>query len=144
MAGISVKLPLSFDESDGAYLLNKELKDVVKQNLKMLLLTIPGERVMLPDFGVGIPKFLFEPNNLETQRQISKRIDQQVDKYMPFVSIRDVYVGPLDDDIHSIHHNSLHITIKYLVPHMAEQDILSIAIPNERDVSAGETFSGGY
>ena len=89
-------------------------------------------------------KFLFEPNNLETQRQISKRIDQQVDKYMPFVSIRDVYVGPLDDDIHSIHHNSLHITIKYLVPHMAEQDILSIAIPNERDVSAGETFSGGY
>ena len=42
MAGISVKLPLFVSEFDGPYALNKTLKDTVKQNFKMLLLTIPG------------------------------------------------------------------------------------------------------
>ena len=32
----------------------KTVKDNVKQNLKMLLFTAPGERVMLPDYGVGL------------------------------------------------------------------------------------------
>jgi hypothetical protein len=41
MAGISVALPLQMDETDGAYRLNKNLKDTVKQNFKMLLLTNP-------------------------------------------------------------------------------------------------------
>ena len=30
---------------------------MIKQNLKMLILTNPGERVMDPEFGVGIKQF---------------------------------------------------------------------------------------
>ena len=36
-----------------------EYGDLVRQNFKNLLLTIPGERMMDPDFGVGIQRFLF-------------------------------------------------------------------------------------
>ena len=59
MAGISIKLPLSLDPDDG-YKLNKTLKEVARQNLKMLVLTAPGERIMIPEFGVGIRNYLFE------------------------------------------------------------------------------------
>ena len=34
LEGISVSLPLTYDNVDGPYELNKNLKDVVKQNLK--------------------------------------------------------------------------------------------------------------
>ena len=134
MAGISVKLPLSLDEVDGAYALNKDLKDVIKQNLKMILLTIPGERIMDPDFGVGIPQFLFEQNTLETQRIISGRIQKQVERYLPFIELVDFYTGPPQNEL--MDQNSLNITIKYFVPALASEDVLNISIPNEADVSS--------
>ena len=52
--GISVKLPLSYDSEDGPYRLTKNLKENVQQNFKNLMLTNPGDRVMLPNFGAGI------------------------------------------------------------------------------------------
>jgi phage baseplate assembly protein W len=133
MAGISVKLPLSIDESDGAYALHKELEQVVKQNLKMLLLTIPGERIMNPEFGVGIPQFLFEQNTIETQKKISTRLQNQVARYLPFIEIMDLYTGPPQNEL--MEQNSLKITIKYFVPAISKEDYLSISIPNEVDVS---------
>ena len=38
------------------------LKDQVKSNLINVLLTQQGERVMEPDFGVGLKHLLFEQN----------------------------------------------------------------------------------
>ena len=60
MQGYSPKLPLAYDSTqDGNYALNKTLIDTIRQNLKMLLLTNPGERIMMPNFGVGIRTYLF-------------------------------------------------------------------------------------
>ena len=58
--GLDAKLPLLVDDVYSFYGLNKTVKDNVKQNLKMLLFTAPGERVMLPDYGVGLKNYLFE------------------------------------------------------------------------------------
>lgn len=122
MAGISVALPLQLDENDGAYRLNKNLKDVVKQNFKMLLLTNPGERMMDPDFGIGLETFLFEPNEESVQMQISARIEEQVQKYMPFIEVHDTYVIPEKDA------GSLHITISYDVLPLGEADIVTLSL----------------
>ena len=59
MKGYSPKLPLSLDPQDG-FRLTRTLKEVTSQNLKMLVLTSPGERIMEPAFGVGMYNFLFE------------------------------------------------------------------------------------
>ena len=58
--GYSLKLPLLHDSVDGYYKLNKTLSEVVRQNIKMIVLTTPGERMMNPDFGVGARNYLFE------------------------------------------------------------------------------------
>ena len=42
MASIGVKLPLTTDSMDG-FTMTKTLKDAIKQNFKMLILTNPGE-----------------------------------------------------------------------------------------------------
>tara|TARA_R110000751_G_scaffold197862_1_gene302844 strand:- start:317 stop:724 length:408 start_codon:yes stop_codon:yes gene_type:complete len=87
--GLTLKLPVVLDELDGLKLI-KNFPDLVEQNLKNLLLTIPGERIMDPIFGVGLPRFLFEQNDPSTYAEIRGKITEQVSKYLPFVRIDDV------------------------------------------------------
>lgn len=95
--GISPVIPLQKDDVDGFYSLTKTLAKNVQQNLKNLVLTAPGERVMIPDFGVGLRNYLFENNPVYTQSQITEKINEQVARYMPFVSIKNInFIG--DDE----------------------------------------------
>jgi phage baseplate assembly protein W len=87
--GLTLKLPVALDELDGLKLI-KNFPELIQQNLTNLLLTIPGERVMDPLFGVGLPKFLFEQNNPITYAETRSKIQQQVRKYLPFVRIDNV------------------------------------------------------
>ena len=59
-SGYGPTLPITRSDEDG-YTLTKEVKEQIKQNFKMLLLTIPGERTFDMNFGIGIKKYLFEP-----------------------------------------------------------------------------------
>ena len=89
MAGISPKLPLVTDSTDG-YQLNKTFVDSIRQNLFSLMLTVPGERIMDPDFGVGLRKYLFETDNQALRSEITSKISQQIQIYIPFVELLDV------------------------------------------------------
>ena len=85
--GLSVALPLTVDPTFGPYNLNTTFEDLAKQNLKMLLLTNPGERIMRPNFGVGLRGYLFQPNVSLTYSQITKRVKRQVEIYLPYIGI---------------------------------------------------------
>tara|TARA_R100000008_G_C3488199_1_gene117339 strand:+ start:149 stop:541 length:393 start_codon:yes stop_codon:yes gene_type:complete len=89
MAGLAPKLPLFRDDLDG-YALIKNYGDLVAQNFKMLILTSPGERIMDPRFGIGIKRFLFEFNHETTHERVRMQIQAQVEKYMPYLEIRNV------------------------------------------------------
>ena len=123
MKGYSPKLPLMLDPTDG-FRLTRTLKEVVSQNLKMLLLTSPGERIMEPTFGVGLYNLLFELNTEFTRSEIKERIFDQVRAYMPFVQIREINLGP-DSGI-DIDENSLGVVIKYAIPSTGDVGILRI------------------
>ena len=89
MAGRSPKLPLGRDPQDG-YALNKTIRQVARQNLKMLVLTSPGERIMLPEFGVGIRHYLFENATDEAFLTLRSRIIEQARIYLPYITINSV------------------------------------------------------
>jgi phage baseplate assembly protein W len=94
MAGISPKLPITKDTQDG-YALTKSYLESSRQNLKNLLLTVPGERMMDPDFGVGMKTYLFEEHSPMTYGNILSKIISQVSIYMPFIDIQKVdFYGP--------------------------------------------------
>ena len=125
LEGISVSLPLTYDSVDGPYELNKNLRDVVKQNLKNLVLTSPGERVMLPDFGVGARRFLFEPNTGLVFSDLKSKITSQVTKYLPFIQLEDLIVLTSEQDA-SLSPNSARLILKYNIGVVNEQDTLII------------------
>ena len=80
MQGISVKVPLLYSDRDGPYQLNQDLGSVVRQNLKNLLLTSPGERVMIPTFGAGLHEVLFENASGGLFDELTSRIYSQVQR----------------------------------------------------------------
>ena len=46
------------------------LENSIKQYIKIVLLTRPGEQLMRPLFGVGLSRFLHQTNTLETRQEI--------------------------------------------------------------------------
>lgn len=90
MSAISPKLPLMNNKVHGAYELNITMVEAVKQNLKNLLLTQPGEKIMDPLFGVGLRSYLFENFSTVQTGDIHNNIFNQVRKYMPFIEVLDV------------------------------------------------------
>ncbi len=122
MASLGVALPLTLDSGDGFTML-KDFKNTIRQNLKMLILTNPGERIMEPNFGVGMRTYLFENYHEDVTARIETKIKQQVDIYMPSISIRGVQF-----DTSNIDSNKLGVTIKYEVPQIAVRDLLQFTI----------------
>tara|TARA_R110002020_G_scaffold412409_2_gene622001 strand:- start:446 stop:745 length:300 start_codon:yes stop_codon:yes gene_type:complete len=97
--------------------------EVLKQNFKNLVLTAPGERVMLPTFGVGIRNFLFEPNISSTYGAISSKIKQQVRQWMPFISIDDMRF-----ETDPVNENLVGIQISYTISPLELSDVLELVI----------------
>lgn len=119
MANYSPKFPLFFSQ-EGGYASNKSIKEVVKQNIKNIVLTSPGERIMIPEFGVGIRNFLFEQNSAQTVSLIRRRIENQIAVYMPFIELQEIQ--PI------FNQNELYISIKYFILPISEEDILSLSV----------------
>ena len=124
--GISPALPLSIDPKDGAYGLNKNLRQSIRQNLKNLILTTKGERMMLPDFGVGLRNFLFENFTPAVLTNISDEIKSQVASYMPFVNVRRINFFDSESNPDTIAENELRISIVYDILPLDDTDTLTI------------------
>jgi len=124
MPGISPKLPLQVDVQDGPYRLTKTVSEALTQDLKMIILTNPGERVMDPNFGAGILSYLFDNFSPSVYDEITDSIQEQVSIYLPQVNIeevkfhtRDTAGQDLDELVES---NVLAITIRYSIPQIDE------------------------
>ena len=122
MAKLGVKLPITRSSIDG-YTMIGDFTTLIKQNLKMLVLTNPGERVMIPEFGVGITKYLFENFTNTTYTDIETDIRQQVSKYLPVVAIQSVLFDDSNED-----NNTLGIAIVYAIPALNVRDLLEFTI----------------
>jgi len=63
---------------------------IIKNDVKQLLLTSPGERVMRPDFGTVIRRTLFEPFDDRTLDSLRSNIQFAIETFEPRVLFREV------------------------------------------------------
>ena len=59
----------------------------VRQMIRVLLQTRPGEQLMRPNFGAGLQNYLNEPNNLTTRRRIQDAIAGALDQWEPRILV---------------------------------------------------------
>lgn len=57
------------------------LEESVRQLIRVMLSTRPGEQLMRPDFGAGLELLLHEPNTLATRRRIRDRVQGAVERW---------------------------------------------------------------
>ena len=78
----------------------EELKDVlglfdieaVKTSIANALLTSPGEKILNPEFGVDLRRFIFEPIDEDTAEDIQDDIEDNLPKWEPRISLENVFV----------------------------------------------------
>jgi phage baseplate assembly protein W len=124
MPGYSPKYPLTFNASDGYYRMNKTIRETIKQNVRTLLLTVPGERIMDPDYGVGVSKYLFEfPDTIVGE--LGTEISYQFNRYLPQVVLSDVDIVTSDDNP-EIDPNAVYVVVRYAIPSFGLLDSIVI------------------
>jgi phage baseplate assembly protein W len=129
MEGISVKVPLVYGSRAGPYQLNTDIGEVVRQNLKNLVLTNPGERVMIPEFGVGLHRLLFDNNSPELRETMVGRIYSQVNRWMPFVELMSVNFDTYESNSR-LGLNEMQVVIEFSLGSLNQKDTLQISLVN--------------
>ena len=89
MLGTGWSFPPRFDSlSKGAHMVS-QVQDV-HESLRILLGTVPGERVMQPGYGCGLQRMVFEPITETTLTEMRSLIEQAVLFFEPRVQLEQV------------------------------------------------------
>ena len=89
--------------------------DQIKSDLLALLLTEPGERVMLPDFGTSLKKFIFEPNDSSVLEQIRNEIARAISIWEPRIAVQNIEVTNGNDVVGSLDQQDLKQDLQHIV-----------------------------
>ena len=80
-----------------------------RANLLNLLLTNKGERVMQPEFGIGLRELLFEQMTDEFEDRLQETIIKNVGFWLPYINIEIIDVE-MTDEMKDNHTANMNIT----------------------------------
>jgi uncharacterized protein len=91
----------------------------IRQSIQIILQTEPLERLMLPSFGSGLKKMLFQPNTVETHSLIEELVTRALARWERRIKVLSVAVEGDPKD-----RNTAWITLRYaLVANQAAEQI---------------------
>ena len=94
---IGLKLPFNRDKS-GLFGRTQTTLEQAGSNIKNLLLTAKGERVMQPNFGSRLRELLFEQYTEDLTERIKQEIQEAMSIWLPYIDIAKVD-GAMDEMI---------------------------------------------
>jgi len=90
-------LPYPIQKDPRGFLHTQIGVEQVKSDLLSLLLTNPGERVMLPDFGTPLRTLMFEPNDAIIEEQAREMIINSINLWEPRIAVSAIEVSSTID-----------------------------------------------
>src|SRR5438132_1081931 len=96
------------------------LRDLIMQ----VLLTNPGERVNLPEFGVGVLRFVFEPNNDALRTTVQFLVSSNLQRWLgDRIDVQDVRVSSEPG-----YEEAVNITITYTIRATQQSQTLQVQV----------------
>ena len=90
---VGLDLPLrKSSKSNGWFETSNTTLTAVKNNIQSLLLTQKGERLMQPNLGLNLRKYIFEQITPDTVVNIENDIVDAFSYWLPFVDLKDLKV----------------------------------------------------
>lgn len=83
--------------------------DDIEQAILLILETMPGERVMRPNFGCRVWEMVFAPNTAETRALIAYYVQQALAFWEPRIEVEEVNATPNNDA------GMVEVTVRYTV-----------------------------
>lgn len=94
---INIAFPLA-ESNEGNFLkMTKTDSQAIKADIVHLLLTAKGERLYLPEFGLNLRKFIFEPQDAPTYEDIKREIKDTLKRYIPNLEVDSIDINDAED-----------------------------------------------
>jgi phage baseplate assembly protein W len=90
-------------------------EEAIKNSLKTLFTTLPGQKILNPEYGLNLEQFLFYPVNEFYARNIGETILVSIRLYEPRINVTNVNVYPNEDEM------MYEINIYYEIPKFSEK-----------------------
>ena len=92
-------------------------KDVeaVQNSISNIFTFRKGERIIQPEFGNSLYKYLYEPINELTSKKLGTELLNVIERWEPRVEIENIFVDPYPDE------NKYQVSMKYTIPSLNEE-----------------------
>ncbi len=117
----SIRHPFAIDASRGRLAEEENYAAHVEQLMLQILFTAPGERINRPDFGCGVKRLVFAPNDAVSASLAQVAIYQALTKWLSAaITLNDVRVAAIEE--------RLEISITYTLLARQERRYLNIEV----------------
>ncbi len=115
MNSFNIKFPFYDDNINNKFVqTNLVSKNGLSSNLLLLLVTNKGERLYQPNYGTNLLKYIFEPMDSLTEKDIETEIKQTVKLYMPELTIDSVsFYDNTNDDYKDLSDNEIQVVVDF-------------------------------
>ena len=135
---IGLNLPINKSNGvDGYFSSSTTTLEAVKNNIRNLLQTYQGERLMQPNLGLNLRDYLFEPFTDDLELQIQNDINETIGFWLPFVEIKKLEIKM--DEQYDVGVNKLIIEILFNIT----RDPTTLASV-QVEIDGGVLGGGGY
>lgn len=94
--------------------------DAIKNSISNLFNTIPGQKLLSPNYGLSLKQYLFEPVTTSTANMIGETILNGITRFEPRVVVDKIKVSGNSDD------KQYTITLIIRVPLLSSRDSLTL------------------
>jgi len=124
---IGIRTPISFaDGKSSMFGMSYNLEDQIRDNIRNLLATNSGERLMMGDLGANLLGLALELTSEDTDIVAAQRISATVEKYMPYVTLEDFEPSIEKSEDDNVIQSQ--VRIKYSVPSLGLTDQFVVVI----------------
>jgi hypothetical protein len=120
---IGITLPIQITNT--AFNQSFTTREQVSSNIKNLLLTKKGERLMQPEFGSGLQEILFEPIDEDTQLRIENEIEKTMSRWLPYIAIDEINVD-ISDNLRD--NNTINVSLSFSVADNMDTDTVTFSL----------------
>jgi phage baseplate assembly protein W len=116
-----IRYPFAINAAIGRLRQEPDYDEYVRQLIKQVIFTDPGERINLPSFGGGVRRLIFAPNSLAGASLAQTLIYQSLSTWLgTLIKVNDVKTEAADE--------KLLITVDYTVLQRGERRFLNVEV----------------
>jgi hypothetical protein len=90
--GRGLSFPIRLSDRDRLAMVQDDAD--IRQAIRIIIFTVPGERVMHPDFGCRIHELIFHPANDQTAATAERYVREALERWEPRIEVMEVIVTP--------------------------------------------------